>query len=304
MQLVGHLKTTCQYFIERISLGTQARSEEILQQWLDDPLALGEKHIAAQKIREAYQNYSTRLFLHSLKLNSLPVEIFPMLTHLKELILSSNEFTSLSFPPLSLPALKVLYLDRNKLASLIISENSLTSLEELFLFNNKFTSFSIGEEILTTLKVLSLSHNNLDFISLPRNLTMLQRIHLDYNRLRSIYIPESYTSLHSIDLSYNLLPSFFVPERLVRLGQLRLSGNKLTSLYIPASSIPSLWQLHLENNPDLTSLPFNLLRARTLLDIKTEGSAIPRRSVETILEEIYNLRIAILARRMVLISRG
>ena len=131
-----------------------------------------------RRIKDCLQNKSKKLELtdRGLKLDneSLPSVALLKLTHLEELNLSDNKFTTFPEEIFQLTKLRILRLSRNKLTELPANIHKCQTLEVLMLDNNKITQLSPLIRKLSKLKSLSLENNRLTY--LPEELGDLQKL--------------------------------------------------------------------------------------------------------------------------------
>ena len=286
--------------------------ETILETWLNDPFATGNKREACDRIRKAH----ITLDLSYLDLNLIPDSVFSLLPNLTKLDLSNNELTSFSPPEDSLTTITELDLSHNLLASFSPVKGSLTSVTDLFLRNNKLTSFSLPEGSLSFLRILGLSTNKLtsfspvagslnalttliiaanelnSFSPEAGSLNSLRTLTLSTNLLNSFSPPiDSLPALKELDLSYNPLTSFSPCEGLLNLvTELYLSGTQLTSFSPEEGSLNCLTMLDLSNNLNLNSLPISLISSPLLTHINIDSTSIPWDQLEAIERTTQELR--------------
>jgi|GEM_PF-3997681 len=259
-----------------------ARLQIHLNEWLNNPLASGDKRTAARLILDCFQREYTRLTLSSLHLTLLPEKALALLPNLQDLDCSNNQLSSLDLS--NLPNLHWLNCSYNQLSSLDFSnlpnlqhlDYSYNQLESLNLSNfpnldwfhcshNQLESLDLSN--LPNLDWLHCSHNqlsSLDFSNLPN----LQHLDYSYNQLESLNF-SNLPNLQHLDCSYNQLESLILD--LPNLQHLDCSHNQLESLIL---DLPNLQWFHCSHNPQLQELPLSLCTCNLLTYIECNNNLL------------------------------
>ncbi len=169
---------------------------------------------------------------------------------LRELDLSHNAVTDLSALG-SLSELQLLDVSYNSLTS-IDPICGLPSLSELNVSNNYLESFGKIQN-LVSLKTLYASHNNLSDVTGLASCTQLTMLNISNNAITDITSLNTLIHMEKFDFSYNEvseLPEFDTDCALVTIDG---SHNAISSIEALAE-LQSLNNVHLDYNPDLTSL--------------------------------------------------
>ena len=217
--------------------------------------------MAKDKISECFSRSSNSEFnnyldLTSLRLKSLPIEIFNI-ANLQTLTLYDNQLTSLPNEIGNLTNLETLILNNNQLTSLPNEIGNLTNLKTLILSGNQLTALPRNFSNLTALSQLNLNNNRLTILpDAIGNLTNLTNLFLYRNRLTTL--PESIGNLESlVDLNLRENQLTTLPPsigNLTNLGNLYLNQNQLTTLPPSIGNLTNLGNFYLSDN-QLTYLP-------------------------------------------------
>lgn len=287
----------------------------LLDEWMNNPSAVGDKTLAITRIKEAFQKNSSTLTLNSLNLNFIPKEIFSFLPNLQELYLFDNQLTAFDCETDSFPSLQELYLNNNQLTSFEYEAGSFPSLQRLSLAGNRLTAFNCKTGSFPSLQQLNLFDNQLTtFDCETGSFPHLKGLRLAGNRLTAFdYKTGSFPSLQGLYLNNNQLTTFDCKTgSFPFLQKLYLFNNQLTAFDCKTGSFPSLQELSLNNNQltafnceigsfpflqklslagnRLTTLPTILKNISTLIDINYYNNAIPVGMAVAILDSTRSLR--------------
>ncbi len=205
------------------SKGTELK--ELLQSWMQDPQALGNKQEAMRRLLEALERESRSLDLHNLGLNTLPPGL---------------EFLSLTYLNLSCNSLHTLGKGIEKcqyLCTLDVQHNQLSSLPNL--------------EACTRLQKLRVDDNQLKSLLGIEHCTQLNHLSAENNRLSSLPNLELCTQLEELYLNHNQLKSLTGIATCIHLLWLKAHHNQLTQLPPFVKGI-QLLQISLDHNPLLS----------------------------------------------------
>ena len=147
-----------------------------------------------------------RLWASHHLLSSLPPAL-PRLTHLRDLLLHNNKFSTFPTAVCHLPSLQMLWLSSNQIPSIPSDISNLTSLRRLHLDHNLIAELPDPLCSLTQLEVLYMNHNSLQRVSESvGNLTSLRHLLLHHNLISQL--PHSLVelaALERLDVRYNRL---------------------------------------------------------------------------------------------------
>lgn len=233
---------------------------------------------AIDKIQEAKSRASKSLYLNSLGLTEIPLEI-AQLTHLRELYLYDNHIQIIPKELAQLTQLQNLYLYDNQIQQIPRELAQLEQLQHLDLSNNQIGKIPKELGLLSQLQTLSLFNNQIQQI--PKelgNLNQLQILSLYNNRIQKI--PKELSrlaQLQQLDLSGNQIEE--IPKELALLSQARrldLSGNRIQQIPKELALLAQLQQLILVGN-QLQQIPKELARIPQLerLDISNNPIIFP-----------------------------
>ncbi|CAH8538922.1 unnamed protein product [Schistosoma bovis] len=186
------------------------------------------------------------------EITNIPKSVFSLASNLIKLNLRDNALDSLIGPDLhELKTLVELDLGSNHLTELPTEINKLVALEVLRLNYNQLTSLPDEITQLSKLRILDLESNLLE--SLPNDLSGL-------------------TSLQELNVLCNRLKTF--PASIGQLTKLKVimaGENDITDIPVEIGNIPTLHDLHLNNNPNLNSLPAELSLCGKLIILNLES---------------------------------
>ncbi|CAH8847844.1 unnamed protein product [Trichobilharzia szidati] len=186
------------------------------------------------------------------QITNIPKSMFSLATNLTKLNLRDNTLASLIGPDLhELKTLVELDLGSNHLTELPIEINTLIALEVLRLNYNQLTCLPDEITQLSKLRILDLESNLLE--SLPDDLSGL-------------------TSLQELNVLCNRLKTF--PASIGRLTKLKVimaGENDISEIPVEIGNITALHDLHLNNNPNLNSLPAELSLCSKLIILNLES---------------------------------
>lgn len=200
---------------------------------------------ALSRIKKCKQTNAHMLYLNSLWLKELPIEILE-LSNLVRIDLSNNQISIIPSELGKLSNLQHLQLDNNQISDLPDSIGELRNLVSLYIRSNKLRTLpnTIGE--LSNLKYLHLYDNYLTFIpDTIGKLSNLQTLSIWNNNLKEV--TETIGQLR-------------------QLKRLTLSHNQISILPFSITNLTNLEELNLENNP-LAILPELLAKPKNPLAI-------------------------------------
>ena len=133
--------------------------------------------------------------------NEIRMEQLSNITSLRELIIQSNNITSLNIQPNTFPHLEILDLSYNWIPSAhLLTLQHLTRLRTLNLESNDLTTLPSNLSFLNTLDTLNLSNNNFtsdnliidpsSLISSIFTIPKLRRLNLSRNKFRSLHLDQ------------------------------------------------------------------------------------------------------------------
>lgn len=219
-----------------------------LNRWVNDNSIEGQKLVAAEFIRNAYQSQQTNLDLSSLGLTKLP-SCLGMLVKLKRFDVHSNKLKKLPSTLGDITELQELRVHDNLLEKLPSSLKKLTQLTLLNATSNQISKLpkEIGE--LTSLQTLNVRSNKLKKI--PKqicNLVHLQALVVASNKLEKL--PKHFSRLQKLrtlnigDNKFHKVPNEIYS--ITELEELYLYENKLNKLSSKVRRLANLKSIHLE----------------------------------------------------------
>lgn len=153
---------------------------------------------------------------------------------------------------------------KNNLQQLPVSLGLCTALEVLLLGGNPLTA--LPNELGDLPKLQTLDARKCKLSSLPAGMPALQHLYLSYNSFAQW--PDLPASLQHLLLDNNALTALPAHMQLCsQLQQLDVSFNKLKTIEEGALALPQLSYLNLSNNTELTTLPTELGRSCTRLEV-------------------------------------
>ena len=198
------------------------------------------------------------------------------LSEITELILETNQLTSLPDNIGNLKKLRILIITSNSLTSIPESISNLTSLEELSISNNYISSLPIRIGDLQNLTKIDARNNQLSTI--PESigsLIALENLLLDNNKI--ITMPSSFgniKSLEELSISNNKLSYF--PQGFGSLASLKVllaSNNKLKLINDSFSDLGKLSTLRLNNNL-IEDLPSSIENMKSIKELWLQDNRI------------------------------
>ena len=209
---------------------TQDKFEFKFLQWLEDPLAIGDKETAMQRIIAAKKGTFENLNLEGLKLNRLPEEICEI-DHLKTLNLRNNLLRTIPLNIAKMQNLKTLDCSKNAIIDLPLSLLDIKTIRRLDLSENRLIDLPNGLlEKLKNLRILNIAKNKIT--DLPKDFEQAKNlIFFDCRDNELLYLP-------------------FSIEKAKKLRVLYCKGNDICLRGNFMQSFPQLFHLDLDYHKD------------------------------------------------------
>jgi hypothetical protein len=256
------------------SLNQEIALPDLLFKWLNEGNENEKRSKAAARIEACWRERSDRLDLQGLGLVTLPAEIWPYLTHLGDLDLDDNHFSSVPEGLVHLTSLDTLYLAGNQLETLPKWFGQLNQLEFLDISENYFNTLPEILSQLQNLAILRCSIN--DFHTFPPvivQLTQLEELDINLNRLSKLpsqvgqlsqltylnladnhltTLPHQFNQLQNLEKlildgnAFGMVPSSIL--QLTNLGVVSFKDNQLMEFPLELTDLPALYKFNLAEN--------------------------------------------------------
>jgi hypothetical protein len=244
----------------------------------------GRSNEAAAKIKVSFQSKSSSLILN-LGLSSLPDEI-SYLTHVTQLDLSGNRFTSVPDSIRNMSEMKILRFNNNLIANAPDWINTLTQLTELSFEFNHLTNIPDLRNLTNLIEAIFTGNQITDIPVWIGDLRNLRNLHLSSNRI--INLPSSIgdlSNLRILTLNFNMLS--YIPDSIGNLSNLVVlcvDHNRLTNITPQVGRLQNLALFLFDTNPALADLPLSLGQCSRITVINIDGTNIPQTLADTILD--------------------